>query len=202
MWSLIPQEGWGQDRLLEGLTDQSFAHSLQSGMVKWPRREAGTPGGSLEPQGGNHLSPQEPPLRWGPAHLPRTDENTLCSHGVPHLLGWWAQGGFGMLAVLPWQQEAAVWGEKTPVPPSPLPTSRLSWVTHAWSSLQKANEQAPQGWGSTGWPGTQPPPGRGVPCLYLLSSHNKCIVVNALHKLYHFNYFCVYTLEALNTFTL
>lgn len=44
--------------------------------------------------------------------------------------------------------------------------------------------------------------GSRVPCHDLLSPHSKGIVVNALHKLYRFNYFCVYTLEALNTFTL
>ena len=109
-------------------------------------------GGSLAPWGGNRLSLQEPPLRWGLAHLPRTGGNALCNHGVPYLLGWWAQGGFGMLAMLPWQQEAAVWGAKTPVPPSLLPSGRLFWVSHAWSPLQKANEQAPQGWGNTEQP--------------------------------------------------
>ena len=75
-----------------------------------------------------------------------------------------------MLSVLPWQQEAAVRGKKTPAPPSPFPTSSLFWVDHAWLSLQRTDEQLPQGWGSTGGAARE----GGVPCHYLLSP-DECI---------------------------
>lgn len=40
---------------------------------EWSRGQ----GGSLAPWGGNHLSLQEPALRWGLAHLPRTGGNAI-----------------------------------------------------------------------------------------------------------------------------